>query len=212
MNKKTSIMAMASIMLALALPLSVAIKSYLAVKTSPIIQIKIDAYDPRDLLRGHYLTFRYVWNWKENGQPVGRQNQTQSCLCVGEGTIEPEVALLPSCPVEEKPSECAHIIKGSYRGSGNFIPGMTRYYVGEDVALPLEKMLRVRIDEQRRNADGGAENIPRPPELFPPSFRMGLAVASNGTAIIEKLYIGDQTLDDYLRDHYDDLVIPQKQF
>ncbi len=211
MNKLTTA-AILSVILAIGLPLSLAWKSQLALKTAPIIKVKVEAYDPRDLLYGHYLTYRHVWNWKD-GTPQAKGDTTHviydkdSCLCVDAGDVDPQVQLLPSCPAPGETPACAHIIRGIYQGSGQFDPGINRYYVGETVALPLEGMLRSTLPSWSPEGNE-IPGKPLPPEQ---TFRIGLGLLPNGKSVVEKLYIGDQPLDEYLADHYDELVKPPEE-
>ena len=41
------------------------------------VRVRITGYDPRDPIRGHYLRFRFVWNW-EGGVP----RRAAAALCV----------------------------------------------------------------------------------------------------------------------------------
>lgn len=210
MTNKTRIAAVLSIAFAVGLPLLMAAQAYNAIRTAPIIKVKIEAYDPRNLLYGHYMTFAYDWNWK-GGEPQPKDAPVQvvydkhSCICVGPGDIDPEVELMAECPkAGEKPS-CTHVLRGKYWGSGRFDLGQDRYFIDENVGAPLEKMLRSTLptwDDNGKEVPGK----PLPPEKI---MRIGLGVLSNGKAVIEKLYIGDQTLDEYLAEHYDELTAPE---
>ncbi len=54
-------------------------------------RVKISAYDPRDLLYGHYLTYRYDWN--ADGQIQMTAVAGESCLCLnssGAGINDPK--------------------------------------------------------------------------------------------------------------------------
>lgn len=54
-------------------------------------RVKISAYDPRDLLYGHYLTYRYDWN--ADGRIQTPTPADEGCLCLnssGDGINDPK--------------------------------------------------------------------------------------------------------------------------
>lgn len=87
---------------------------------------------------------------------------------------------------------CNHILKGTFNPSSHrtaalphrFTLNVDRYYVDETVALPLEKLFR----------DKGQE------------FSVGLSLRPDGTAALEKLYVSGMPLEDYIRDHKQELT------
>lgn len=164
-----------SILIALLLPLGVALKSYTGLKSAEIIRVKIQAYDPRDLFYGQYMTYRFAWNWKQDTSEVKVCETANCCLCVGEGDVDPEVYLV-SCHPKPSRQQCRGIIHGVYHAS-NFQIGNNRFYVDERHAYPLEQLFR----------QGQS------------TFRIGIGLSQNGKPHIENLYIDDQSLEDYLR-------------
>lgn len=116
-------------------------------------EVSIDGYDPRDLLRGHYVEFTYGWDGLEdgigNGAPPAR-------LCL-EGTPPgPPIALL----VEGSFNDCEYPVEadfGGVYGAQSLIRG--RLYVGQERALELQEQLldpdlqgvvRIRLGTNRR--------------------------------------------------------------
>lgn len=176
MRYKNALMVL-SIALAVVLPLSIAVKSEIVRATSPVIKVKVTTYDPRDLFYGQYMTYRFDWNWKGGAPQEQACKGDDCCLCVSEGDVDPEVSLSACVPAREN-KECAHIIQGNFYGV-TFDPGFNRYYVDERHAYPLEKLFFQ-----------GTE-----------TFRIGLGLQSSGKAILEGLYINDQSLADYLHSH-----------
>lgn len=144
-------------------------------------RIPVTGYDPRDLLRGHYLTFRYDWNWNEAS--------TQMCigeecaLCIQETTsYNPKVSIVPL----EKARQCEGFIQGYSYGPGAFEIGavegygLQRYYIPESEAERLERILWQ-----------GTQNSHK--------FDIGLRVSRTGQAFIEGMYIDDVSLEEWIK-------------
>lgn len=92
----------------------------------PTLRIAIVGYDPRDLLRGHYLQFRLDL----------AAGESAPCACLD---ANPADALRPlvravACDAPPTPAACPHFIES---------PRQTfRYYATQERALELEKLLR----------------------------------------------------------------------
>lgn len=173
-----------TVLLAVILPLVIAVKSEIARTTSPVIKVKITTYDPRDLFYGQYMTYRFNWNWKDGPVQDNVCRGEDCCLCVGEGDVDPVVSMKACAPARQD-NECRHVVQGSFRGT-DFDPGFNRYYVDERHAYPLEKLFF-----------SGTE-----------TFRIGLGLQSSGKAVLQGLYINDQSLDEYLKDHGGVVPVP----
>ncbi len=99
------------------------------------IVLDITGYDPRDLLSGHYLTFRVNYPVdgvckNELGQPLASEiDNTYVCLKPKQSFSTAEI------------SDCDLYIKGSCK-YGQFIAGIERFYVPEDKASALEVLVR----------------------------------------------------------------------
>lgn len=182
MNYKSAAIA-ASIFLAVSIPVITAVKSYNAVLSAPVIKVEIEPYDPRDLMYGHYLNFRIKWNWK-NGKADAKECEGGKCyLCVGEGHDNPQVSLQPEKPDDNSEKNCAYVLEGQYYGGDTFDIGISRYYLDEDFALPLEKLFRDKKED----------------------FFIGLVMASS-RPVQEELYVGDLSLLEYIEKHKDELL------
>lgn len=189
MMSKQSILALLSVIVAIGLPLLNAIKTRADLQNNPVIKVKIEAYDPRDILYGHYMTYRYVWNWKNPlvaksaDTPFDLGNfetckDDTCCLCVGEGDDNPVVEL-QTCQ-QARQNNCTHVIEGTYNYGHEFTPRAgTKYFVDEQIGYPLEDLFRDAKEQ----------------------FRIGLSIAKSGNTMIEKLYIDGKTLSDYIREH-----------
>ncbi len=105
-------------------------KSYLW-NTGREVTLPITGYDPRDLLSGHYLTYRVNYGVGNicGGMRGKRVRDGYVCLNPKQFSFYP----IDSCPI---------IIKGSCKGSSRFEAGIERYYIPEDRAKPLDKDVR----------------------------------------------------------------------
>lgn len=92
----------------------------------PVMRVAIVGYDPRDLLRGHYLQFRLDL----------APGEAAPCACL---EPNPADALRPiarpvSCPAPSAPPPCPNYVD---------MPRQTfRYYLPQEKALEYEKLLR----------------------------------------------------------------------
>ncbi len=175
MKKGFLIAALFSLALAILVPAGLALKFQSRMASYPEIRVDIEPYDPRDLLYGHYMTFRINWNIKP-----AKDLPSDSCLCVGDGIASPEVSPIVCPAPSDVPPACAHVIRGgSYYGDNHYDIGINRYYVDEEFALPLEKLFR---DQKEK-------------------FQIGLHIAPDGRVFVGKLYVGGKTLADYAAGH-----------
>jgi uncharacterized membrane-anchored protein len=149
--------------------------------TGTVWTIPVAGYDPRDMLRGHYLQYQYEWNLTGPRACSGED----CALCTDEPErFNPPVRLVPRAEA----GACASFIAVSANrvefgfDNGIYIAGardnLTRYYVPESDALRLETLLR---------QDEG------------PAFSVGLRVTDSGTAYIEAMYVDGVPLETWLR-------------
>jgi len=95
-------------------------------------KFQVQGYDPRDLLRGHYLRFNLRYNWAEGNSQC--ENVNDCCLCLSDiGEIAPKVQKT-SCEVAQ--NQCDGFI------SGEFEQSLNRYYIPENYAVQAEQILR----------------------------------------------------------------------
>ncbi|MGZ9109006.1 MAG: GDYXXLXY domain-containing protein [Micavibrio sp.] len=169
---------------ALALALMIVLPSLLMAKAmydranGTIWQISIEGYDPRDLLRGHYLNFTYDWNFKDDAAAECPYDGQSCCLCLNEaaaGSNVDPVATLVGCQSPEA-RQCTSKIIGK-KGWNGIVSGNHPYFVPQEHALALETLLREGKND----------------------FKMEIAVPrSGGPAIIRKLYIDQKPLEAFL--------------
>jgi uncharacterized membrane-anchored protein len=169
----------------LALVLMVLSPSLLMVKAmydranGTIWQVNITGFDPRDLLRGHYLNFRYDWSMLDAAPADHCTAGQPCCLCLtrmSDNNYSDPLARYMACEPKDAvrastPSCDSRIIGGNPHGA-------QIYYVPEKHALRLERLLR-----------GGNHD-----------FKMEIAVPrSGGPAIIRDLYIDQKPLAEFLK-------------
>ncbi|HPE59141.1 MAG: GDYXXLXY domain-containing protein [Thiothrix sp.] len=94
--------------------------------------LPIQGFDPRDLLKGHYLQFRIDYGLKsDTGCPA---SDISASLC-----LAPEVRVYPE---DELPPACQRFIRGNCDGSERFLTGLERFYIPETDAKELENLIR----------------------------------------------------------------------
>ncbi|MEM7688648.1 MAG: GDYXXLXY domain-containing protein [Pseudomonadota bacterium] len=110
-------------------------------------EVPIQGYDPRDLLRGHYVEFRYDWPIREGGPENARTRALREplylCL-IGEPPVIEEAVPYAS-PYDPGFEACEHSLRvqpGSVYGYSSLTRG--RLYVGQDRAAALDEQLRDR--------------------------------------------------------------------
>lgn len=138
--------------------------------------VPVEGYDPRDLLRGHYVQFRYAWPGAEvpaTGEPFGAQQNAYpfgGCL---EGTA-PRLERVRKLASEAEREACAAYLAPEETGmfGGPDLPRDGRLYIPQTAGPALEKRLRdtdtaatIRV---RLRSDGAVTPLeltfsPRPP-------------------------------------------------
>lgn len=113
--------------------------------------LKIEGYDPRDLLSGHYLTYQV--NYEAEGQvncsslsapdsPLGTvPSDPEMCVCfTKEGTRE-----FLSCDTEASVG-CEAVLRGTCQGR-RFTAGIERFYIPENKSLILDYLVGAKRGE-----------------------------------------------------------------
>lgn len=185
MLRYKNILVIASVLLAVLAPLTIAMKAEMDFKNAEIIKVEIEPYDPRHPLYGHYLQFRVKWDWKggKANQEVCTASQSSMpfdagcCLCV-EGDAENPKASLAKC--DNVPKQCKYVVPSkNYYGGEDFPIGIDQFFVDERFAMPLENLFRAKKEK----------------------FTVGLAMRKRGNPLLEKLYVGGLELSDYIAKH-----------
>lgn len=97
----------------------------------------ITGYDPRDLLRGHYLRFRIAYDWQEIHNECNGEASCSYCLS-DVGKQAPKVQIVPS-----------HLAKqcDGFMQYDDLQTPLNRFYIAETQAQLAEDILRqARID------------------------------------------------------------------
>lgn len=144
-----------------------------------IVRVKIEGYDPRDILRGHYLVFRIAWQWQE---PAERANGARLCVLPGDDPkAEAKVRMIADPPAEADKA-CRAVIRGrlgpNQGGAPTFLPdGLSpaRLYIPEGRESELTALLQ------------GAEK----------RLTVDLAVTSDGYAHIKDWYIDGKSAAEF---------------
>jgi uncharacterized membrane-anchored protein len=114
------------------------------------VELKVRAYDPRDLLSGHYL--QYTVDYGESVCEHGFGNRSEVCVCLSED-ISPTVASW-SGECGSRPTECGTFIAGNCEYT-RFNAGIERYYIPETFTTQLTQVppastIRVRVASDGR--------------------------------------------------------------
>ena len=150
-----------------------------------VLNVAVRGVDPRDLLRGHYLTATFAWRWERLPQPGadGRMPAGALCVIALDAERQPRVRFLPEATAasgaDPAAGGCLLVLPGRLWGSDAFVPGSIgtakgsiKLFVPETRALELERLIRDR----------------------PGALTVDLAVRADGTASIQALRIDGQPL------------------
>ena len=149
----------------------------LKLASARIINVPLRGYDPRDLLRGHYINAQLDWDWDR--EPTGSPYTPQSGgACIVAETPKPRVRFLPGWkPGDPADADCRSMIvgQGLSKQAGQparFTPsnlspafGGVQVFVPEDRAKELDRLVRER----------------------PGALTVDLAVRADGSAAIRTL-------------------------
>jgi hypothetical protein len=136
------------------------------------VNVPVRGFDPRDPLRGHYITGQFDWDW-ETPPP----NAAAGGLCVLPGdAARPKVRFLENWQPGDRAPDCRLVIAGRV-ASSTFVPATldsgtrsVRLYVSETRAPALEELIR----------------------KHPGALTVDLAVRSDGSAAIMALRVDGQ--------------------
>lgn len=116
-----------------------------------ILSVPLIGFDPRDLLRGHYIRAQLDWSWG-SAPAVADYEAVDGALCVLAETPKPHVRFLAGWKAGDRsPPDCRLVIAGHARAPSRFAPsqldngdGAIQFYVPEARASDLERLMRVR--------------------------------------------------------------------
>ena len=140
----------------------------------PEYRVEIAGYDPRDMLTGHYIAYRFQW-------PENTENtcvRDQDCFACFQGAPErPQLRFMPagdtgSCPAALKLSRPANNISPPQP-----LSTLLRYNVSEIEAPVLDRMLRERTGK----------------------FEVGIIVLPDHRGQVKTLYIDGRPTREFFR-------------
>jgi uncharacterized membrane-anchored protein len=135
--------------------------------TSRVFVFDVEGFDPRDLLRGHFIQFRLRFDEDEPLEVCEDGAERACCLClISRGVDAPPRVRRASC--ERAAAEC------DGRLQTRFLPELSRYYIPEADAAELEQ----RFGEAARAG----------------TARLRVAIDVDGRPQIESLRIGDEEI------------------
>lgn len=142
-------------------------------------RFEIEGYDPRDLLKGHFLIFRYKWpdDTVNRFDVSSYPRADQVCACLSGESLRPQVEF-DSCAAQGQPHCAATVaVSGGTSGAGLQPPDdLRQFYIPEEQAPQLETMLRA----------GGHK------------FEVALVPQGQGRGQLKALYIDGVELNEFL--------------
>ncbi len=153
-------------------------------------RIAIEGYDPRDLLKGHYLVFRY--KWPEDAVDMFADNTyprtDDACACLSGDPVKPQVRFDACVSIHPRHQTCDGAIKISGDSGFNHSQpahDLRQFFIPEAHAPRLERMLR-----------SGKH-----------TFEVGIVPRGNGQAQLKSLYVDGVVLEEFLQTVPDDATI-----
>lgn len=145
-----------------------------------ILTVAVRGVDPRDLLRGHYLTAGFEWTWESLPGTDSRMVAGALCVLRIDARQRPSVRFVPDATGDQTTSgSCQLVIPGRLWGRDGFVPatihsanGSIKLFVPEVRAGELERLIRDR----------------------PGALTVDLAVRADGHVSIQALRIDGQVL------------------
>lgn len=143
------------------------------------VNVPVRGVDPRDLLRGHYITGRFDWDWETTPDRGGAGG-----LCILPGdAAQPRARFLRGWRPGDGAGDCRLVLSGHVQSRPTtpptFVPdtldaghGNVRLFVSETRAPELERLIRDR----------------------PGSVTVDLAVRRDGSAVVRALRLDGQVL------------------
>lgn len=103
------------------------------------VELPIEGYDPRDLLSGHYLTYRIQFGaLNPCVEQSGYSRSDEKCVCLKkqEKSVLWIADKIEFCGEEKTDTSCKTFLRGSCK-NGRFIAGIERFYFSETMTRQL---------------------------------------------------------------------------
>ncbi len=136
MNKRNKI-------IALLIPILIILggigKSEYQLATGEMWRFKISGYDPRDLLRGHYVTYQVEFDWQKDKGVCSDTKDCCLCLSRKKDSLGSTKVSKMSCSMAI--DRCDGLMREEY------IKELRKYFIPEDQGKALEKVIREKEAE-----------------------------------------------------------------
>lgn len=94
------------------------------------VTLSIEGYDPRDLLSGHYLTYRVIYGVNDVCNDNKYRSKKEGFICLDSKKFS-----------YNRPYNCNLFIKGICKYK-RFIAGIERFYIPQSAAVKLDRLVR----------------------------------------------------------------------
>jgi len=131
MNKRNKIIAL---LIPILIVLGAIGKSEYQLATGEVWKFKISGYDPRDLLRGHYVNYQVEFDWRKDRGVCLDKNDCCLCLDRKKDLLNSIKASKMSCSLAVE--RCDGLMREEY------IQELRKYFIPEDKGKALEKAIR----------------------------------------------------------------------
>lgn len=131
MNKRNQIIALLIPML---ITLASIAKSEYRLSVGEMWTFKISGYDPRDLLRGHYVTYQVEFDWQKDKGVCSDKDDCCLCLNRKKRSLDSTKVSKVSCSLAV--DRCDGLMREEY------IKELRKYFIPEDKGKALEKAIR----------------------------------------------------------------------
>jgi hypothetical protein len=147
--------------------------------SKPEYRFAIEGYDPRDILRGHFLIFQYKWPMSNTPNSC-KADSKDCCACVSGGPENPSVSFI-ECQSAQINKTCKGTLPVTKMWDGRYQPSenQRQYYIPEEYAKELESLLITQEDR----------------------FSVGITLQPNSAAQLKMLYIDGKPLPQFLSEY-----------
>jgi uncharacterized membrane-anchored protein len=114
-------------------------KSEYQLATGETWKFKISGYDPRDLLRGHYVMYQVEFDWGEGEKDCA--DKKDCCLCLTRKKDSLDLAKVSKMSCSIAADRCDGLMREEY------IQELRKYFIPEDKGKVLEKAIREKNGE-----------------------------------------------------------------
>lgn len=141
------------------------LQTHRAAQRGIVWEVPVDGYDPRDLLRGHYVQFRYRWSGLGNASPSSFGYEASDLCLIGN---PPQLAQAATgrtdCPHGHFVSASSRIAQGGLDRGRLYVPQTSGTDYERRLGDPkLTGFIRVRVDDNGALRPVELIFKPRPP-------------------------------------------------